>query len=85
MYCLVCPNVSDGSDGCFLVRPSFTDNPLTLSLVYRWEVSNINIRQRDDKRFALGYSKPSEKVNNLINPSLPNGNHSVTVQSKIRF
>jgi hypothetical protein len=51
-----------GEDGSFLVRPSQSQNPLTLTLWYRRRPYNISIRQRSDGRCALGTEKENEQV-----------------------
>nr|CAD7193583.1 unnamed protein product [Timema douglasi] len=48
-------------DGMFIIRPSQTQNPLTLSLWYNNRLYNISVRQRPDGKYALGYEKANEQ------------------------
>ncbi|XP_046373763.2 lymphocyte cytosolic protein 2-like isoform X4 [Haliotis rufescens] len=51
-----------GKDGTFLVRVSDKDpkQPYTMQVLFEDRVNNLKVRLRDDKRFALGESKPNE-------------------------
>ncbi|KAF4532892.1 hypothetical protein B566_EDAN001496 [Ephemera danica] len=53
-------------NGCFMIRPSRTTNPYTLSLIYDGQSYHIGVRQRPDGQFALG----SEKYNEQKFPSV---------------
>ncbi|ELT97703.1 hypothetical protein CAPTEDRAFT_187828 [Capitella teleta] len=53
------------TDGVFLVRDSQrggNDNPFTLALLFSGRNYNLHIRQRSDKRFALGTPRDGEKT-----------------------
>ncbi|XP_071089478.1 lymphocyte cytosolic protein 2-like isoform X3 [Haliotis cracherodii] len=51
-----------GKDGTYLVRVSDKDpkQPYTMQVLFEDRVNNLKVRLRDDKRFALGESKPNE-------------------------
>nr|CAD7455388.1 unnamed protein product [Timema tahoe] len=51
----------NSEDGMFIIRPSQTQNPLTLSLWYNNRLYNISVRQRPDGKYALGYEKANEQ------------------------
>uniref|UniRef100_A0A8D8XTC5 SH2 domain-containing protein n=2 Tax=Cacopsylla melanoneura TaxID=428564 RepID=A0A8D8XTC5_9HEMI len=63
--------VAAGGEGCFLVRPSSSKEPLTLTLWYGGRAYNIFIRKRDDNKIGLGTFKPNEvafdTVEELVN------------------
>ncbi|XP_050714403.1 B-cell linker protein-like isoform X3 [Eriocheir sinensis] len=55
--------VMQGKEGTFLIRPSTrTKMPFTLTVKHDDRYYNINIRQRPDRLFALGYEKASERT-----------------------
>ena len=38
------------------------ENPYTLTLFFNYQMFHLHIRQRDDKKYALGKEKPGEQV-----------------------
>ncbi|KAI5692185.1 hypothetical protein M8J76_009065 [Diaphorina citri] len=58
--------VAAGGEGCFLVRPSSSSEPLTLTLWYGGRAYNIFIRKRDDNKIGLGTFKPNEVAFNTV-------------------
>ncbi|XP_069687981.1 B-cell linker protein isoform X2 [Periplaneta americana] len=63
----------NGEDGSFLVRPSArSQNALTLMLWFNKRLYNINIRHRNDGRYALGTEKPNEQSFNSVEELVQN-------------
>lgn len=54
--------VKKGGEGCFLVRPSSSSEPLTLTLWFGERAYNIVIRKREDEKIGLGTQKKNEIV-----------------------
>lgn len=57
--------IADGRNGTFLIRESQhggTDCPFTLTLLHDRKVFNVNVRIRNDGKFALGRYKDKEQV-----------------------